>query len=101
MDVRIGYSVNLDKVPEKVADMLSEISLEKAAHLAALAAEMIALGRHEVGLSLLEGSRKELAAIDRSFSEAQMILSGYQSAKEEPETKESDVADSTGEPDVD
>ena len=93
MDVRIGYSVNLDKVPEKVADMLSEISLEKAAHLAALAAEMIALGRHEVGLSLIEGSRKELANIDRSLNEAQMILSGYQSAKEEPETQESPIGE--------
>jgi hypothetical protein len=97
MDVRIGYSVDLDKVPEKVADMLSEISLHKAGHLASLAAEMIALGRYEVGLSLLEGSRKELAAVDRSFSEAQMILSGYQSAKEEPQTQESPI----GETDVD
>ena len=93
MDVRIGYSVNLDKVPEKVADMLSEISLDKAAHLASLAAEMISLGRHEVGLSLIEGSRKELANIDRSLNEAQMILSGYQSAKEEPETQESPVGE--------
>jgi hypothetical protein len=93
MDVRIGYSVNLDKVPEKVADMLSEISLDKAAHLASLAAEMIALGRHEVGLSLLEGSRKELANIDRSLNEAQMILSGYQSAKDEPEAQESPIGE--------
>lgn len=92
MDVRIGYSVDLDKVPEKVADMLSEVSLHKAGHLAALATEMIALGRHEVGLSLLEGSRKELAAIDRSFSEAQMILSGYNSAKDVPVTENEPVA---------
>ncbi len=88
MDVRIGYSVDLDKVPEKVADMLSEVSLHKAGHLASLAAEMIALGHHESGLSLLESSRKELATIDRGLSEAQMILTGYQSAKEQSEKEE-------------
>ena len=97
MDVRIGYSVDLDKVPEKVADMLSEVSLHKAGHLAALAAEMIALGRHEVGLSLIDGSRNELAIIDRRLNEAQMILTGYQSAKEEPGPQ----ADPVGEADVD
>jgi hypothetical protein len=97
MDVRIGYSVELDKVPEKVADMVSKISLDKAAHLATLAKEMIALGRHEVGLSLIDDSRNELAIIDRSLSEAQMILSGYQSAKDRPEPQEN----MPGEPDVD
>ena len=84
MDVRIGYSVDLEEVPERVADMLSELSLHKAGHLASLATEMIGLGHYEVGLTLLESARLELGSVDRGLNEAQMILSGYKSAKERP-----------------
>jgi len=98
MDVRIGYSVDLDTVPDKVADMLGELSLHKAAHLMELAMHMIELGHHEMGLTLIDDARKMLSEVDRGLGEVHMILSGYNTAKQptEPETN-----DSAGEPDVD
>ena len=101
MDVRIGYSVGLDNVPDKVADMLNEIQLHKASHLIELAMNMIELGHHEVGLTLIEDARHALSKVDKALSEAQMIIGGYIEAKKPPEAEEPDVADSTGEPDVD
>ena len=98
MDVRIGYSVELDKVPEKVADMLGDLSLQKAGHLMEMATQMIELGHHETGLSLIEDCRVKLASIDRALNESYMILSGYATAKEQPEVEPADVV---GEDDVD
>ena len=77
MDVRISHSVNLDKVPDKVADMLNDIHLHKASHLIELAMHMIELGHHEVGLTFIDNSRKMLSDIDRCLSESHMILGGY------------------------
>ena len=98
MDVRIGYSVDLDNVPDKVADMLNEMHLHKASHLIELAMHMIELGHHEMGLTLIDDARKMLSEIDRGLGEAHMILSGYNTAKQ---PVESEVNDSAGEPDVD
>ena len=88
MDVRIGYSVDLDKVPEKIADMLNEISLHKAGHLIELAMHMIELGHHDMGLSLIDDSRKALSEIDRSLNEAHSILTGFNSAKKTIDSQE-------------
>ena len=92
MDVRIGYSVDLDKVPDKVADMLGELSLHKAGHLMELAMHMIELGHHEMGLTLIDDTRKMLSEVDRGLSEAHMILSGYNSAMDVPVTENEPVA---------
>lgn len=86
MDVRIGYSVDLEEVPDKIADMLSDVSTRKASHLTELAMHMIELGHHEMGVTLLDDARKALSDIDRSLNEAHLILSGYLSAKNSPAT---------------
>jgi len=101
MDVRIGYSVDLDNVPDKVADMLSELSLHKAGHLIELAMHMIELGHHEMGLTLIEDARKMLSEVDKSLHEAHSIVVGYMGAKAPPKAEKSDIVDSAGEPDVD
>ena len=98
MDVRIGYSVNLENVPDKIADMLSELSLHKAGHLVELAMHMIELGHHEMGLTLIDDSRKALSDVDRRLNEAYSILVGFNDAKKQMEPDEVDVA---GEADVD
>ena len=85
MDVRITYAVDLDKVPEKVADMLMDVDKHKAGHLIDLAVHMIELGHHDMGSTLIDDARKKLAIADRKLTEAQMILSGYTDAKKEPE----------------
>ena len=86
MNVRIGYSVGLDKVPEKITEMLDKISMHKAAHLMDLAMHMIELGHHHMGATLLDDSRKVLAEIDQGLNEAQSILKGYLGALETEET---------------
>ena len=99
MDVRIAYAVDLDRVPEKVEEMLNEVNIRGAAHMVTLAMEMLELGHHDMASTLIEGARQALAKADRALVESQMILSGYSKAKEEPE--KTDLADSTGESDVD
>ncbi len=101
MDVRIGYSVGLDSVPDKIADMLNDINTHKAGHLIELAMHMIELGHHEMALVLVEDAREALSGVDKCLGEANMILNGYIGAKKSPEVKKSDVVDSAGEPDVD
>lgn len=98
MDVRIGYSIDLDKVPDKVADMLGELSLHKAGHLIELAMYMIELGHHEMGTTLIDDARKALSDVDRRLGEAQMILGGYNATKNK---KEPEVPTTTGDEDVD
>ena len=85
MDVRIGYSVDLDKVPDKIADMLNEIQLHKASHLIELAMHMIELGHHDMGLTLIDDSRKMLSEIDKSLHEAHQILVGFNNANKQPD----------------
>jgi len=81
MDVRISYGIAIDKVPEKVADILSELEISKVVRMTRLATEMIDLGNHKVGIALIEKARQSLSAADRCLSDAQMILSGYDDAK--------------------
>ena len=96
MNVRIGYSVDLDKVPEKISDMLNEIRLHKAGHLIEMAMHMIELGHCEIGLTLIDDSRKMLSEVDKSLHEAQSILIGFNEAKKQPEPM-----DKTGDEDAD
>ena len=74
MDVRIGYSVDLENVPDKIADMLSELSLHK------------------------DDSRKALSDVDRRLNEAHSILVGFSEAKKQLEPND---LDATGDEDVD
>lgn len=101
MEVRIGRSVDLDTVPDKVVDMLQEIDILKANHLCKLAIEMLQLGHYAVGSTLIDDARQVLAKADRGLTEAQMILKGYEQAKQPTVANESDVVDSTGEADAD
>ena len=88
MDVRIGYAIDLEEVPDKVAEILSKLSTQKAEHLMVLAKQMIDLGHHGVGLSLIDDTRKLLAKVDRGLSDIYMILNGYDSAKQKPDIKQ-------------
>ena len=97
MDVRIGYSVDLDSVPDKMAEMLSELSTHKAAHLMKLAMHMIELGHHEMGLTLIDDSRKALSDVDKRLGEAHSILTGYTDAIKQLEPE---PLDATGDEDV-
>ena len=101
MEVRIAYATDLDNIPDKVEEMLGEIEIRKPNQMVSLEMEMLDLGYNEMASTLIEEARRALAKADRGLAEAQMILGGYIEAKKEPETEESDVADSTGEPDVD
>ena len=92
MNVRIGYSVDLDKVPDKIADMLNEIQLHKASHLIEMAMHMIELGHCEIGLTLIDDSRKMLSEVDKTLHESQSILTGFNDAKKQPEPEDLDVS---------
>jgi len=100
MDVRITYAVDLDKVPEKVADMLSELEISKAVRMARLATEMIDLGNHKMGIVLIEKARQSLSAADRCLSDAQMILGGYADAKTPTEPPDAPVKGQPEPPDA-
>ena len=100
MDVRLGYSVGLDSVPDKVADMLNELNLHKPGHLVELAMHMIELGHHEMASTLIDEARQSLAKADRALTESQMILDGYIDAKKSPKVGEPSVAASAQEPSV-
>ena len=101
MDVRIAYATDLENIPDKVEEMLGEIEVSKPNQMVALAIEMLSIGYNEVASTLIEEARQSLAKADRGLAEAGMILNGYIDAKKEPEVEESDVVDSTGEPDAD
>ena len=83
MDVRIAYAVNLDKVPEKVSDMLHTVEILKANRLVITAAQLLEFGNYKMASSLIEDARQVLAKADRALGEAQMILDGYTQAVEE------------------
>ena len=102
MDVRITYAVDLDKVPEKVADMLSELEISKAVRMVRLATEMIDLGHYEMGATLIQKARQALGKADTGLAEAQMILNGYVKTKKAAETSSAPTPADTPEPvDVD
>jgi len=98
MDVRISYAVKLDSVPEKVEEMLNEVDVRKAAQMITLAMEMLELGHHDMGSTLIDEARQILSKADLGLTEAQMILNGYIKAKEEPEAPTNPEPVSTPEP---
>ena len=102
MDVRISYAVNLDKVPEKVEEMLNEVDVRKAGQMVTLAMQMLELGHYDMGSTMIDEARQMLAKADRQLTDAQMILNGYTNAKKEPEAPTIPEPVSTPEsPDVD
>jgi len=88
MDVRISYGTDINKVPEKILDMLDEFDTYEANKFVDISKQLIELSNLEVSYTLLEKARRKLASLDRLLNDAQMILEGFVSAKTQPEKPE-------------
>ena len=87
MDVRISYGIALDKVPDKIVDLLNRFDATEINDLVYFARQLIETSNVEMGDALLEQARLKLSALDRLLNDSQMILKGYINAKN-PESQE-------------
>ncbi len=92
MRVRISYSVDLEEVPERTAELLEEAvdELRKITEMVGTVAVNI---KHDVykkeQLSVvLNESRQILGRIDSKLSDTSMIMAGFHAAIEDLEKKE-------------
>ena len=104
MKVKISYSVDLENVPSKIGDVLSE-SIEQYSQLEKkhkLCLEMLAshvgLPRTQMAIELIHEIRKTLTEMDQSLADSQAVLSGYAAykTKEQAEGLEADFANTAG-----
>jgi len=92
MRVRISYSVDLDDVPSECARMLAE-TLEKLGETHAAIESLIDQLDEKKAIgwqvkSKFDNCRQNLAKIDSTLADTDMILEGYFSAKETKETQD-------------
>ena len=87
MDVRISYGIALDKVPDKIMQLLSKFDATEISDLVYFARQLLETSNVEMSDALLEQARLKLTALDRLLNDSQMILKGYIDAKN-PENKE-------------
>ena len=83
MDVKISYGINLDEVPRKIIEILHNSTsgdFERKIHLAAELIEISADNAY-IASQLIEQTREDLASLDRTLNDCQMILKGYTNAK--------------------
>ena len=84
MNVKISYTIDLEDVPGKSADLLTESSKELIVSRRKL--EEIVSGIHNdkrmsIILEEIEALRKLLLKIDNTLSDSQNLLSGYMQTK--------------------
>ena len=84
MDVKISYTVDLESVPSRTADLLTESSKQLIAARREL--EDIISGIHTDRrlsslLEKIEALRKTLLKVDNSLADSQSILAGYMQTK--------------------
>ena len=87
MDVRISYGIALDKVPDKIIDLLNRFDASEISDLVYFARQLMETPNVEMSDALLEQARLKLAELDRLLNDSQMILKGYINAKN-PESQE-------------
>ena len=84
MDVKISYTVDLESVPSRTADLLTESSKQLIAARREL--EDIISGIHTDRrlsslLEKIEALRKTLLKVDNSLADSQSLLAGYMQTK--------------------
>jgi hypothetical protein len=88
MNVRIAYGVELDSVPDKVADMLEEFNPTEPSQLIDICGQLLRIdpANSETVSALIDQARQSLASEDRILQDAQAILNGFINAanSEEP-----------------
>jgi len=87
MDVRISYGIALDKVPDKIIDLLNRFDASEISDLVYFARQLMETSNVEMSDALLEQARLKLAELDRLLNDSQMILKGYINTKN-PESQE-------------
>ena len=99
MDVRISYGINIDKVPEKVHELLNNASgdVSKLLETFDLILQLMEMDKEnmEMAYKLLDQLRVKLASIDRVANDSQMILKGYLEATK-PKSTQAQPSPSTG-----
>ena len=87
MDVRISYGVDINKVPEKIIEMLHASSNVDIHNLVSIARELVELSEDNIGMAIeiVTQARMKLASIDRSLNDCEMIMRGFVSAKSPPQ----------------
>lgn len=98
MDVRLTQNVKLDEVPAKIAENLQQLCEADVTRLIQICAELLLVSKDnaEIVENLIDQVRDKLANLDRSLSDSQMILKGYNLAikqKDDTEPKEESDAD--------
>ena len=95
MDVRIAYGISLDDVPEKIATMIGDLRVVEVEQILDIVSRLIELSDDNVSVAidLLDQARLRLSSLDRSITDCQMMLKGYESTKktDEVEVKEEPV----------
>ena len=88
MRVKISYSVELDEVPEHIAELIEQeaTQLSFCDHLCNEIGELLRQPEPHVIIAAekIDKVRRNLAALDTRLNESIAILSGYHQAKETP-----------------
>ena len=92
MNVRISYGIALDKVPDKIMELLNKFDATEISDLVCFARQLVETSNIEMSDVLIEQARLKLAALDGLLNDSQMILKGYIGAKN-PENKEAGGVD--------
>lgn len=94
MKVRIAYAVDLDEVPEKVAELVAlanmKITMQTRA-LERIEALLLDGQNTDISLQTIDQVRMELASADQGLSDAVSILTGYIETKNQPKPQIKDV----------
>ena len=85
MDVRISYGIEIEKVPERVNELISEIDIGEIGQAVDLVCQLLALSNVEMAEKLIEQARIKMGEIDRILNDSQMILKGYVNTKAQEE----------------
>jgi len=94
MKVRIGYSVELDSVPEQASELVSECkkTLEEVVEDLNCAIHLLKSERFlEVSGEILDSTRKQMAIVDSTLAETHSMVTGlsdYYVAKQQEELQQ-------------
>jgi hypothetical protein len=89
MDVKIAYGINIEKVPETVAQLIDDVNVNEIEQTLSIVCRLLRMSSNNssTAVVLLEEARIKLGAVDRAVSDAHMILKGYSAATEEPKNQ--------------
>ena len=81
MKVKVSYTVDLDKVPDLIAQVLEDCSTSLSDHARGL---KFRPHDHEASIKSIQDVRLSLASIDESLQEASHLMAGWHNAVSAP-----------------